>query len=162
MHGPPSECSQALSGPVPPGKVPKADLRLCFFLYQIKGQRRQVKEKPCVQDQHTLALVSSLSSVMFCGRLWWLAASTSSSCLPSLNGEKAFSPEHILSWWYPPITRLSPQRDSGKQLLGSAVRQRLGNPSPPSLPAKGWAAVHQRDKNSSPAHLNKPGRKALQ
>lgn len=119
-----------------PQEVLKADLRLYFFLHQIKEQRRQAKKKRCVQDKYTLAIISSLSSVMFCGSLWWLVGSTFPSCLPSLKGEKDFSPEYLLSWWYPPITRLSPQRDSGKQLLDSAVRQRLGNRSPPSLPTR--------------------------
>lgn len=59
MYDPPFDCSQALSGPVPPGTVLKAD-------HQIKGQRRQVRQKPCAQDRHALALISPV----VCDGLW--------------------------------------------------------------------------------------------
>lgn len=127
-----------------------------FHLYQIKGQRRQVRRNR-VYRTNTLALVSSLSSVMFCGRLWWLAAQLF-QLSAFLKWRKSFLPRtHPFMMVPTPITRLSPQRDSGKQLLGSAVRQRLEIHHPPSC--QGLGSCTSKGQKQQSAHLNKPGEK---
>lgn len=143
----------------------RADLRLYFLLHQIKGQRRQVKKKQCVQDRCTQDIISSLKSVIFCGRLCWLVASIFSSYLPSSNGERAFSPENIVLCWSLDSHHKGIQ---GSSFWGSAVRQRLRNrsPHPPFPPARRLTVIGgkrtSKGKNSGSVHLNKPGRKELQ
>lgn len=172
MYDTPFDFSQALSGPVPPGSAESWPFSCIYSYIRLKNkedrQRRNCVYRTIYTGYHFFPAV--------CDVLWKAVVAGGlnfSQLFAFLKRRKSFLPRIHPFMMVPAnhqtvttkrfreaASRLSSETEAGKSIPTLPSHQQEGRRPAPG--DKGGAAVHQKDKNSSPDLLNKPGRKALQ